>query len=510
MKFKRSIIAISVFSIAMLTLGCSEEKQELQSETPSLAIHVPDQDERLMGPLGADPWFMVFLGLADGSESSDNPEPRLLDRWEHTPDYTEWTVHVRDGLQWGDGVPVTAKDVKFSLELWTNPNIGYEYRFFDEITVLDNQNLRMNFKEPVSSKIFVFNWLAMLPSHLLEDQDLDSIFSWPFWIQPVGNGPYRYTRHIPGVMMELDANPDYFGEAPGVPKVLLKFGGNALTELLSGNVDIASSITPLQAVQLEKDPRFRIYHRIRYQSHIGILWNHRNPLFQDAKVRKALTLAIDRRELNQVLNFPVGLPIFDVPAVKRHHVRAVVPEPMPYDPELAGQLLAQAGWVDTNNDGIREKDGLEFRFSLSTTEMEAAKAVYIQDKYRRIGVHMDIDSYDRGALMHKIREPHDFDAAIHAFNHIEEFRGPGHSGYENAEVSRLRDVVWYSIDQEVADKALRELWEIFEAEIPVTYLHHRLSYLAAHRRVDGLKNDIHFYSAVERLTIKDENSVPDP
>jgi peptide/nickel transport system substrate-binding protein len=306
-------------------------------------------------------------------------------------------------------------------------------------------------------------------------------------------------------MTELEANPDFYGEAPGVAKVVLKFGGNSLTELLSGNVDIASSITPLQAVQLAQDPRFRIYHRIRYQSHIGILWNHRKPLFQDSRIRRALTLSIDRRELNQVLNYPESLPVFDVPAVRRHYASGVVPKPMPYDPELAGQLLDQAGWVDTDNDGIREKDGQELRFTLSTTEMDTTKAVYIQDQYRRIGVHMDIDTYDRSALMHKIREPHDFEAAIHAFNHIEQFGDSRHSGYENAEVSRLRDAAWFSIDHEAADKELRKLWEIFEAEIPVTYLHHRLSYLAAHRRVEGLKNDINFFSAVEHLTIREEN-----
>lgn len=130
MKLWRNITAIFICSVAILMLGCGRDGQETQVENAGLAIHVPDQDERLMGPLGANPWFLVFLSLANDSESSDSPEPRLLDRWEHTPDYTQWTIHVREDIQWGDGVPVTAEDVKFSLELWTNPNIGYEYRFF--------------------------------------------------------------------------------------------------------------------------------------------------------------------------------------------------------------------------------------------------------------------------------------------------------------------------------------------------------------------------------------------
>ncbi len=503
MSFIRTVITASLCLIAMFTLHCSRDDRTGSAERDTLTIHVPDQDERILGPNGAHPWFLVFLGLAVGPETSDTPDPRLLDRWEHTPDYTEWTLHVREGIQWGDGVPVTAEDVKFSLELWTDPDVFYEYRFFEEITILDSHRLRVRFKEPVTGKIFVYNWLAMLPRHLLASFDLDDIYTWPFWIQPVGNGPYRYVRHIPKVMTELETNPGYYGEEPGIPKVVLRFGGNGTTELLSGNVDIATRIKPLQAVQLAADPRFRIYYKVKYGSHVGILWNHRNPLFQDAEVRRALTLSIDRHELNQVLNYPDDLPIFDVPATQRHFRSGTVPNPMPFDPERAARLLAEAGWIDTDDDGIREKDGQEFRFTLSTTELEATEAVYIQDQYRRVGVQMEISTYDRTALKLKTREPHDFDAAIFTYNYIEHFDEFRDSGYKNPEVSRLRDAIWFTIDQEAADRDLRELWRIFEAEIPITYLHPTLSYLAAHRRVKGLENDMDLFSNVEYLSLED-------
>jgi peptide/nickel transport system substrate-binding protein len=507
MKYKQSIIIACICLVALLSNGCSQDATDSETESPagspSLTIHVPSLDERLFGPLGAHPWFLVFLSLTVDPDSSENHQPRLLDRWEHTSDFTQWTVHVREGVLWGDGTPVTAEDVKFSLELWTNPQIGYEYPFFDAVNVLDSHRLQIVFTEPVKGKIFEYSWLAMLPKHLLESLDLDSIFSWPYWIQPVGNGPYRYVRHIPGVMTELEANPDYYGEAPSIPKVVLRFGGNGLTELLSGNVDVVSRIKPLQAVQLAEDPRFNIYYKIKYQSHVGILWNHRNPLFQDASVRRALTLAIDRHELNQVLNYPDDLPVFDVPALQRHHQKGVVPKPMPFDPELAAHLLAEAGWVDTNGDGIREKDGQDFRFSLSTTEMMVTHAVYIQDKFRRVGVHMDIGTYQRNALWAKLRETHDFDAAMHTQNYIETYKDFRYSGYKNPELSRLRDAIWYSIDREASDRNLEEVWRIVEAEIPFTYLHPTLSYLASHKRVKGTKNDMDLFSAVELLSIEE-------
>ena len=508
MTFNRGIITVCICYIALINVQCAPDDRGNETDGPTLTIHVPDQDERVLGPLGANPWFLVFLGLAVDPEGTEDPQPRLLDRWEHTPDYTEWTVHVRDDVKWDDGIAVTAEDVKFSLELWTDPKILYEYPWFEKITVLDSHTLRIRFKEPVSATISDFNWLAMLPKHVLDTLDLEQIFSWQFWIQPVGNGPYRYVRHVPKTMTELEANPDYYGEKPKIPKVVLRYGGNAFIELLSGNVDIASGITPLQAVQLAADPRFQIYHSYRANPRqAAIAWNHRNPLFRNADVRRALTMSIDRRELHRVLNYPDDLPIFDVPALARHHAQGMVPDPLPFDPESAARLFARAGWVDTDNDNILEKNGHEFRFTLSTTAEESAQAVYIQDQFRRAGIRMEISTYDRSALRERT-VVHDFDAAIVQYNYIEQFGEFRDSGYKNPEVSRLRDAAWFTIDRNDVDKHMRELWKIFGAEIPITYLHPTMAYLAAHRRVGGLQNNRDLFRMVEHLWIKDEREEP--
>ena len=501
--FNPRVIQLFICLIALANAQCGGDRRVTQTDPGTLTIHVADQDERVLGPLGANPWFLVFLGLADGSERSGDPQPRLLDRWEHTSDYTEWTVHLRRDVVWNDGVPVTAQDVKFSLELWTDPEVLYENRWFERITVLDSHTLRITFKEPVSGTIFDFSWLAMLPKHVLDTLDLEQIYSWPFWVQPIGNGPYRYVRHVPKTMTELEANPDYYGEKPKIPRVVLRYGGNALIELLSGNVDIVNGITPLQAVQLAADPRFRTYHSFRANPRdVAIVWNHRNPLFRDVDVRRALTMSIDRRELHRVLNYPDDLPIFDVPALPRHYARGVVPDPLPFDSGRAARLFARAGWVDTDNDDILERGGQEFRFTLAIAAEESAEAVYIQDQLRRVGIVMEIATYDRGALRERTRA-RDFDATIAQYNYLEAFDDFSVSGYKNAEVSRLRDAAWFSIDQEDVDKHLRELWPIFGAEIPITYLHPAIVFLAAHRRVGGLQNNRDLFRTVEHLWFED-------
>jgi peptide/nickel transport system substrate-binding protein len=487
----------------MALAQCSREGA-VERDPSTLTIHVADSDERAMGPLGLK-WFPVFLGLTDDQDRTGQPQSRLLERWEHTPDYTEWTVHLREGVLWNDGEPVTAEDVKFSLELWTDEEVLYENPWFDHITVLGTHSLKLTFVEPVGGTLFSFNWLPMLPKHLLENLAPEEIFSWPFWVQPVGNGPFRYVRHVPQTMTQLEANPDYFGEAPRIPRVVLRYGGNRLVELLSGNVDVVSGLTPLDAVQLSSDPRFRIYHRIRYPQDIAIVWNHRNSLFSDPDVRRALTMSIDRRELHRLLSYPDDLPIFDVPALARHHLQGVVPAGLPFDPAGAAALLERAGWVDTDGDDILEKDGQEFRFTLSTTANETTEAVYLQDRFRRAGIRMEIGTFDRDALRERTDRMFDFDAAIVYYNYIENFGEFRRSGYENANASRLRDGAWFTVDPETADRNLFER-EIFEQEIPVTYLHHRIEYLAAHRRVQGLRNNRDLFSIVEHLWIdEDEN-----
>ncbi len=490
----------TVYVAALTALHCTgSERPAAGGDTP-LRIHVRDGDERVLGPLGARPWFLVFLGLTAGEEPAY--EPRLLDRWEHTPDYTEWTVHVRDDLVWDDGVPVTARDVKFSLDLWTNEDVLYEYPFFDSVAVVDDHTLRIRFPEPVSATIFTYDWLAMVPEHLLGDSSIDSLFSWPFWVAPVGNGPYRYVRHVPNTMTELAANPNYYDRPPRTSRVMLRYGGNPMTELLGDNVDIISPVPPLDAVRLQTDARFQVYHRVRYQPSTAIAWNHRNPLFQDAAVRRALTMAIDRHELHRVLNFPDELPVFDVPTLRRHHRQGIVPSPLAFQPDTAARILADAGWIDSNGDGVVERDGRAFRFTLSVTEDESAQAIYVQDQLRRVGIQVDISSFDRQALRQRVMRDADFDATIVRFNYIEQFNRFPITGYRNPAMSALRDSAWHSIDRDRSDRHLRELWTLFIEDMPITYLHPLVQYLAAHRRVQGLANDFDIFNDIEHLWIE--------
>ncbi len=508
-KITNSILILAfICLLAWASISCSRENSRNGKDASTLTIHF-DGDERSLGPLGhwPWPWFLVFLPLSTEDEMG-NPLPRLMERWEHTPDYKDWTVYLRDDVKWNDGVPVTAADVKFSLELWQHPDVLYENPFIESITVIDDHTLQIKFKKPDSFKVTFYSWLVMLPKHLVENLDLKDIYNWKFWTEPVGNGPYRYVRHVPKTMIELETNPDYYKGKPKIDRVVLRFGGNPITELKSGNVDIVTKITPLQSVMLGKDPRFRVYHTIVFQGarHAMIVWNHRNPLFSDSDVRKALTMAIDRRELQQVLNYPDGIPIYDVPLMKRHFLRGEVPEALPYDPEQAELLLEKAGWIDVNSDGVREKDDKEFRFTLATTLQLSAEAVYIQDQLRRVGIQMEISTFDETILRRKMLDGKGLEAGL---GNIPWWNFPdmlSAAGYKNPEFYRLYDNAWETIDQDKGDKYLKELWLIYQTDLPVTFLHPNVEYRAAHKRVKGLGNQSLSdpFRGIERLWIEED------
>ena len=121
---------------------------------------------------------------------------------------------------------------------------------------------------------------------------------------------------------------------------------------------------------------------------------------------------------------------------------------------------------------------------------------------------MEISTYDRSALISRTRAE-DFDAVISQINFIEGFGEFQLSGYKNPEISRLRDAAWFTIDRNEMDKHMRELWQLFGAEIPITYLHPQLVFLAAHRRVKGMENNRDLFSIVEHLWIEDDGREPD-
>ncbi len=511
---RRQFIEMCAGTLAFAAAGCGRRGNQARAKHSTITV-LNEDDERVLGPQYDDPpKFLVFLPLVTWNTKAEL-EGRLAQSWEHSPDYRTWTVHLRKDLRWHDGAPVTAHDVKFTLDLYMHPSVLTVLPGAYAVTVLDDRTYTITYHRqalPIRSPADD-DYTVYYPKHLLEKLDPKQFNSWEFWMHPVGNGPYRYVRHVPKTMMELEANPDYYRGKPKIERVVLKFGDPsgpaAVTDLLSGNVDVVPSVNPTNLLKLRGDPRFRVYQGIYREKQmwlVALLWNQRYPPFRDPKVRRALTLAINRRELHQFLNLPEGLPIFDVPFTERQFRRGELPEPLPYDPEQAKRLLDEAGWRDQKGEGLRQRGGNPFRFTAlaSTFGGEDKLAVYIQAALRRVGVQMDVTLLEAEAVKRRTYAG-EFEAATldkplvviglflgGAENHdVGEYYADVQGspiGYGNPEVTTLIKELRVTFNPDEEDRIYRALWPILQADLPVTFLYPEVNTTVVHRRVRGLSS----------------------
>ena len=473
-------------SLALAAAGCSRREDRAYSRGSTLVMAVSDVNA--IKPDVTDLDFLVFLPLGKWDERGEL-EPRLAQRWEHSPDYRDWTYHLRTDVRWHDGVPVTAHDVKFTLDLLGHPSV-HEY-FFDSVTVVDDFTVKIRGNPGYRDDVVFY------PKHLLEHLDPKKFWEWDFWTRPVGNGPFRFVQYLPETMIEFEANPDYFRGKPKVNRVILKFVGEAgFTELLSGSADIAGGELS-QIPRVARDPRFRVYHSIHAGAR-AIFWKCDHPLFRDVRVRRALTLAMDRPELLRVLNLPADLPITDGILTRRQLWRRQFAEPLPYDAEQARALLEAAGWQDRDGDGLRERDGRPFRFTAIVHNGDGFNrlAVYVQAMLRRVGVQMDLQILDAG-LMWKRLDAGDCEAAFMwqgwgADEARKRYLGKDNpTGYRNPEAIRLIDRAVATGDPDELDRIYRALAEILRTDLPLTRLVTTTTTWFAHRRVRGLSTPFH-------------------
>ncbi len=450
-------------------------------------------DERVLGPYWEMPAkFLVFLPLVAYDENGDL-EGRLARSWEHSPDYRTWTIRLRSDVRWHDGVPVTAHDVKFTHELFSHPDVLWETSAAT-IVVIDDSTYTVTFRD--RSENLLSTWRVYYPRHLLESLDPKEFYQWDFWTRPIGNGPYRYARHIPQTLIELEANPDYYRGKPKIERVRLKLTSNTgLTELLSGEVDASAYLNPHEILKLAGNPEFHVVYEVYGDQLRAIAWNQRHPALRDARVRRALTLAIDRRQLLDVLDLPPDLPIADVLSTERQFRRRQLPPPLPHDPAGAAALLASAGWRDENEDGIRERDGQPLTFRMLISPEEETEAVFVQDALRGVGVRIEIDRLEVNLVRRRIRSG-EFDAVIRTFgNELDgnfgqlHMFGPGSPiGYRNARVWELLGTADRTFDPDSLDAIYRSLMPILQADVPMTFLYPGVLYAAANRRIQGLSS----------------------
>lgn len=428
-------------------------------------------------------------------------EGRLARSWKPLPDGRGWTVRLRTDVRWQDGAPVTARDVKFTLDLYAHPEVLWAAPGAYEVRVLDDSTYTVRYGETVDAEMPIgspLDWYyPIYPAHLLRDEDPARFHDWEFWRQPVGNGPYRLLRRVPETGLVFEAEPDFAFGPPAIDRVLVRSGASSLVELRAGTVDAIGSVPDSDVPKLRADERFELYHAFYLGSFSAILWNHRRPPFEDPGVRRALTMAIDRRAILEFLNAPAGLEPTDILLSEEEFRSGRMPPGAPYDPETARAMLDAAGLLDRDGDGVRERNGEPFRFSLLVSSSSGPwfpdhrrEAVLVQALLRSVDVGVEVLAVDASVARERALAG-DFDAAIldiKGGNRPPLFGPESIIGYRSPRAHALIDSATRTIDRRTRAVLLGELGDVLRRDLPFTVLSPMVTWTAADRRLRGLRS----------------------
>jgi peptide/nickel transport system substrate-binding protein len=444
-------------------------------------------------------------GVGGGNGVESGVEGRLVKSWERTPDNRTWTYHLRTDVRWHDGVPVTAGDIEFTWALWEHPAILKAAPGAQTLTVLNDSTFTVTFHTggwPDDT------YNTFLPRHLLKHLDPEEIDAWEFWEHPIGNGPYRYVRHEPGIFVELEANPDYYRGRPEVRRVILRLlrpaQATGFIDLSSGDADWANFRgSPLTADLLAQNPQFRAIYDVGTSAMV-IVWNQNNPLFSDGRVRQALTIGLDRRELARTEGIPDDLPIFDLTITGNQRTNGENPGFLPFDPDRARRLLAEAGWTDGDGDGWVDRNGVPFRFEILPA-YDSDLLILVQDQYRRLGIQMEITPIAQDAMRGRY-DAGDFDAAFRGSSGIADVyqkdEDPVPIGYGDPELLRLANEL-YNSENPDRDDIQRRYWALARKDFFITGLFPSAEILVVHRRL-GSPDDLFDPTHVDEMWIDED------
>lgn len=515
--FHRLSAALFLATLVFLAARCAPDRALDADEGSMVSLMMPLDEYGLSWHWSSQAQFLVFSPLV-ARNAEGELEPRLATSWEHSPDYREWTVRLNTRARWHDGVPVTAADVKFTLDLLAHMAGGPGFEPY-AVTVLDDSTYHIRYEQPgIGNPLDDFT--VIYPKHLLEDLDTANWGEWEFWKSPIGSGPFRHVRTVPGAGFEFEANPDYFRGRPRIDRVVLHFGAQQLQQLLSGEIDVLPSTNELQRVRLQDDDRFRTYQWHNPIRMKVVLWNHRSPLFEDAAVRRALTLATDRRELRRAVGLPAELPAFDAMYSERQFRIGAVPAALPFDPLEAARLLDAAGWQDSDGDGVRDRSGVPFRFRLLfggggggswTAQGSEAVGLLVQNALQAVGVEVELQPLEESVARERVLAG-EFDAVATDIaglpSRIEAFGEGNPLGYDNPGVTGLLERIRTGFDPDSVDFFYRELAGIFAEDHPALFLYPAVTTTVAHRRIRGLstpyRGDALWY--LEDLWIEEEGA----
>jgi peptide/nickel transport system substrate-binding protein len=402
--------------------------------------------------------YALFLPLIRYDEDLGF-QPALARSWEWDGD-TAVVFRLRDDVRWHDGRPTTAEDVKFTFDRARDPATGFPnaeyFENWDGAEVLDSTTVRFSLR-PHADPLAVLPATPIMPRHLLDSIPAEQLQNAPFNQEPVGNGPFRFVSRRANDRVVLEANPDFPEELGGRPAVdrvvwqVIPENSAQLVALRTGEADVALGIRADQVEALDSTGRFHaVVAPSRTYQFIG--WNGKVPALSDARVRRALVMALDREAMLRSLRGGFG-ELTATPVGPSHWAHDPSIEPLPFDTAAARELFAEAGYENRDADPWLE-DG-------EGNELEIELKIPANNEYNR-------------DLAELIRGDGPFQLA----------------SYSNPELDGILDSLSVTVDRDRARPLWQRLQQILHDEQPWGYLWFAPRLVVVRDDVQGVDMDV--------------------
>ena len=378
--------------------------------------------------------LFLRLGKFGGTSLGDRAAvPELASGWTRRDSLTI-AFDLDPRARWHDGTPVTSRDVVFSFnrakDPRTTPSLASQLVDIVRVEAEGDQRVVVRFARAYGEQLYDATYLVhILPAHLLGGAQADSASLAAFSRAPVGNGPYRWDRLEAADYVRVAAVPDFFLGKPNITQLTWRFTNSQETRLnllFSGEVDVVEDLIPPTSnlARLTQRPTLRLAH-VPTLAVSYLLFNQRanpdtsrpSPYFADRQVRRALTMAIDRQTLTAAVFGKYARPVSS-PAPVGAWYAALAPEPEKYDPAGASRLLKERGWVDSDGDGVLDRNGVPFAFTIILSNTSAARmqtAQIIQQQLKKIGVSVELLPMEFGIFLAQ-RVAGTYDASMESFS----------------------------------------------------------------------------------------------
>lgn len=434
-------------------------------------------------------------------------EGELAESWLISSDQKTITFKLKPNLKWADGKPLTSEDVLFTWKLVTDENTrspyASDYQLVKKAEAPDPNTFSVTYDKAYAPALDSWSGLQVLPKHLLEKQDIHTT---AFARNPVGSHYYKLDSWTHGENLKLSRNPNSVLGPANIDKLVTRIipdNSAQFLELMADNID-SMGLDPIKYSRIvparpELQKKLALYKELG-NSYTYLGFNLKHKPFDDIRVRKAINYAIDKQEIIDGVYLGLGI---NIASPYKPGTRWSNPElkPYPYDVEKAKALLKEAGFADSDGDGIVERDGKPFAFEIITNQNKEREksAVLIQRRLKDVGIDVQIRAIEWASFISRFIKTGDFDVVVLGWGlgldpdqfsiwHSSQNQ-PGQFNfinYNNPQIDTLLEQGRLELNPDKRMKIYHEFAKVLLEDSPIVYLSAGYGLTAIHKRVKGI------------------------